>query len=406
MKNSLLIARHEFLTNVKRRGFLFTAFVLPLIIIAVQIVMIQFTAEQEAKTGSLGRVGYVDEAGLLEQAKKRPPEYVPYPDQETAHAALMEGEIGGYFLLPADYILRGEIHGYTTKNIPLGIQEQMQDFAQDNLLADLPPERVERLKNPLNLTMSTLQGDKQVDQESAMVTIFTPIIFAMIFMMSIFTTSGFLMQGVVDEKENRLIEILMTSVTPLEMLWGKIVGLGALGLVQVAFWLAAGGVVLTVGTQVWEVLEKVQISISMIILGPLYLVLGYLLFGSILSGIGASSTSMQEAQSISSLVSMLAVVPMFAFTSVLSNPNGSLPVILSLIPFTAPMTVMMRLPLADVPLWQIGLSLLLLVAAVGLVIWLAAQVFRVGLLMYGKRLGPRELITAIREGIDIVPRKD
>ena len=406
MNRILLVAQREFITNLRRRSFLFTAFGLPLIIIAAQFAIGYFAVQQSRTTGTLGQIGYVDLTSdqILSRAVDKPDEFQAYLDQESAMAALIDGEIGAYFVVPPDYLARGTIDAYAIKDIPRGIEQQMSSFLTDNLLGDWPPDRARRLKNPGNLTISTLDGQKEIKgDESAIAAVLVPIMFAVLFMMSIFTTSGFLLQGVVEEKENRLMEILMTSITPLQMLWGKILGLSALGLVQVAVWAVAGGLALSRGSSLWSSLENVSLPTSLLVWAPIYLLLGYLLYGALLASIGAAVTSMQEGQQISGIVSLVASIPVLFSVSFFNNANGPIPTVLSLVPFTAPIAIVMRLPFADVPLWQISLSLLLLVLTTLLIVWIAAQVFRIGLLMYGKRLGLRPLWTALRQGLDIVP---
>ena len=406
MKRTLLIARHDFLTNVKRRSFLFSAFGLPLLIIIAQFAIGAFVAEQSETTGSLGTIGYVDHTPdqVLNAAVEKPAEYRAYAQEQTARAALLDGEIGAYFVVPDDYVARGVVHVYATRDVPRGIESQMSSFLTRNLLTDWPAERVDRLQNPLNLSYATLGGEQEIrDDESAVAAVLVPLFFAIILMMSIFTTSGFLLRGVVEEKENRMIEILVTSVTPLQMLWGKILGLGVLGLVQIVVWGAAGALTLTQGSNFLPELASVSIPTSMLIWGPIYLLLGYLLYGALLAGIGASVTSMAEGQQVSGIVSLVAVIPMFAMSSFFENANGTLPVLTSLFPFTAPVAMLVRLSLADVPPWQIGLSVLLMGVGALLIVWIAAQVFRVGLLMYGKRLSPRALWAALRQGLDVIP---
>lgn len=405
MNRVLLIARREFMTNVKRRSFLLSAFGLPLIIIAAQFAVGYLAEKQSRATGTLGQIGYADLTSdqLLSLAVGKPAEFQAFANQESAQDALLAGEIGAYFVVPVDYMEQGVVHAYGIKDISRGIENQMANFLTDNLLAGWPPERAARLKDPGNLTISTLQGEQEISIESSIGVILVPFLFAMLFMMSIFTTSGFLLQGVVEEKENRLVEILMTSITPLQMLWGKLLGLGALGLLQVAVWSAAGGLVLSQGSSLWAALEDVSIPPPLLVWGPIYLLLGYLFYGALLAGIGASVTSMQEGQQIAGIFSFIAVVPMIGSIAFIENANGIFPTATSLIPFSAPVAMMMRLPFADVPLWQIGLSLLSLALTTLLIVWLAAQIFRVGLLMYGKRLGLRSLWAALRQGLDVVP---
>jgi ABC-2 type transport system permease protein len=398
MKRVWFVARREFITNIKRRSFLFTAFGVPLLLIMAQFAIGYFAQKQNEATGTLGQIGYVDLSHdrVLDSAVDKPDEFRAFADKKGAQAALVSGEIGAFFIVSADYVEHGIVHAYSIKDIPRGIQEQMSGFLIDNLLADWPAERAERLKDPSRLTISTPEGEKVIESdESVLVSILLPIIFAVVFMMSILTTSGFLLQGVVEEKENRLVEILITSITPLQMLWGKIVGLGALALVQITAWAVAGALVVSRGSGLWSGLDEVTVPAAVLVWGPVYLVLGYLLFGALLAGIGASVTSMHEAQQIASIVSLIAAMPMFLSVAFFNNANGHVPFILSLVPATAPVAMVMRLFFADVPLWQIGLSVLSLMLATFLVVWTAAQVFRVGLLLYGKRLGLRPLWHAV-----------
>jgi ABC-2 type transport system permease protein len=376
-----------------------------LLIIGIQFAVGFFIEQQSETTGTLGTIGYVDLTTdqILNLAVDKPNEFRAYPDQETAQQALVAGEIGAYFIVPANYKEQGTIHAYGIQDIPRGIEGQMTAFLTNNLLADWPPERVTRLRDPFNMSFSTLDEEKELNEASFIAVILVPLIFAMLFAMSIFTTSGFLLQGVVEEKENRLVEILMTSITPLQMLWGKILGLGALGLMQIAVWTAAGGLALSQGANLFSGLEDVTIPATLLTWGPLYLLLGYLLYGALLAGIGAAVTSMQEGQQIASIISLIAVAPLVLSFTFIENANGLLPIAMSLIPFTAPIAMVMRVPFADVPFWPLGLSILLVALTTLLVVWIAAQVFRIGLLMYGKRLGLRQLWAALRQGLDIIP---
>jgi ABC-2 type transport system permease protein len=193
---------------------------------------------------------------------------------------------------------------------------------------------------------------------------------------------------------------MMTSISPLDMLWGKILGLGALGVLQMVVWAVAGGAIFLISQDAGEMLASINLPGWLLGVGAVYLLLGYLLYGSMLGGIGASSSSAQEASSIAGIFSLLALSPMFAFASLLKDSNSALQVALSLIPFTSPTAMMMRLSLGTVPVWQIILSLLLLAAGAALVVWLAAWTFRVGLLMTGKRLKIKTLFQVIRRGSD------
>jgi ABC-2 type transport system permease protein len=335
----------------------------------------------------------------LAAEKERPPEYAAFPDQETAAAALENEEIGAYFVVPADYMASGMVQAFAPQPIPSGIEGQFLGYLKVNLLAHRSPAEVERLLTPAEISMATLDGRIDVDQKSGMVMIITPIVFAVLFVMAISMTSSLMMENVVEEKETRMVEMITTSITPLELLWGKIIGLAALGLFQIGVWILVGGAVLVLREDAAQALAGIHYPVWLLIAAVIYLFLGFILFGSLMSGIGASSSSMQEAQPIGGLFSMIAVLPLFFLQQFLVNSNGPLPTFLSFLPLTAPTAMVLRLAVGQVPWWQVAASLGLLAASVGLVIWLAAWVFRVGLLMTGQRLTPRGLMMAMRRTI-------
>lgn len=399
MKRYWIVAQHEFVTQLRRRTFLFMVFVFPLFIAGLSIFTGYLSGRQQEQTGALGQIGVVDAAGVLAAGHERPEEYVVFSGEDEAAAALADDRIGAYFVVPAGYMASGVVEAYAREPIPSGIENQFRNYLLANLLAQRPALEAERLRQPAEVTMQTLDGRIQVDEQTGFVMILTPLVFAVLFVLSISMTSSFMMENVVEEKETRMVEMITTSITPLELLWGKIIGLSALGLMQMAVWALVGGLVILLREDVAQMLSGVHYPVWLLALAILYLLLGYILYGSLLSGIGASSSSMQEAQALAGLFSIVAVVPLFFLGPFLENPNGSLPTTLSLLPFTASTAMMIRLVLGQVPWWQIAVSLGLLAATVGAIVWLAAWVFRVGLLMTGKRLTPRLLIQAMRQRV-------
>lgn len=394
-----LIARREYLYNFRRRSFLLTAFGVPAFSLLMTFIIINLAGDTFTATGQLGTIGYVDEAGLLVDAVEQPAEYTAFETEDAAHQALLAGEIGAYFVVPENFLQLGTVDAFAEANVPEGIQDQFTEFLETNLIAFAPVEvPVDRLLDPMNVKMVDIATGDVLEGEDAFIARFmTPFVFAFIFLMAVNTTSQFLMSGVVEEKENRMMEILITSVKPLEMLWGKVLGLGALGLTQVALWGVAGILFLqTPGNS--DIAELVRIPADFVIISLVYLLLGYFLFASILAGVGASVTAEQEGRQFSALITLPSVLPFMLMITFIQDPNGAVPVLLSLFPLTAPVSMIMRLPLTTVPAWQLGLSLGLMVVSVVVVMRLAATVFRIGLLMYGKRLSLRAIVAAVRQG--------
>jgi ABC-2 type transport system permease protein len=399
MRKIWLIARREYLVNFRRRSFLLTAFGVPAFSLIMMFVIFSLTESTYTGTGQLGTIGYVDQSGVLDLAVERPEEYVSFADTEAAQVALLAGEVGAYFVVPEDFMRQGRVEAYAAENVPEGIQDQFDAFVHANLMAQAPSQfPTARLIAPMDLTVVELATGNELDSEAAFVAKFlTPFIFAFILLMAVNTTSQFLMSGVVEEKENRMMEILLTSCTPLEMLWGKLLGLGALGLTQVALWAAAGyGLVRLQADSAFA--QAVHIPADYVAISLAYLILGYFLSAAIMAGIGAAVTAEQEGRSVAGLLTLPAVLPFLLLMTFIENPNGTVPVILSLFPLTAPVSMLMRMPMTAVPAWQLGLSLALMAASVLVMVWLAASIFRIGLLMYGKRLSPRAILTAIRQG--------
>jgi len=211
---------------------------------------------------------------------------------------------------------------------------------------------------------------------------------------AIFMSSGLLLQGLLEEKENRTLEVTLTSIAPQPFLLGKILGLGLLGLVQVAWLLLARGG-MGLGASSLGALGQINLPAGVWVLALAYFLLGYLFYAAVMAGIGAVSPSMRESSQYSVVVALFAGLPLFVLSALAGDPSGGLAVGLSLFPPTAAVTMPIRLAVSNVPGWQVALSLALLALAIGGVIWLAARLFRTTTLLRGSRLAPREILRAL-----------
>jgi len=207
-----------------------------------------------------------------------------------------------------------------------------------------------------------------------------PYVFTMLLFTSIFVSANYLLRGIADEKENRVIEVIISSVRPDELLKGKLIGLAAVGLTQVAVWLLMSIVPATMALS-----TVVHISSATLLGVVLYFALGFGLYATLMAGIGSLGTSYRETQQISGSVSMLAIAPLLLMTVILELPNGALARVLSFIPFTAPTTMVLRITTTEVPLIDYVISALFVIVGIWLVLKLSSKLFRFGLLIYGKR---------------------
>jgi ABC-2 type transport system permease protein len=201
-------------------------------------------------------------------------------------------------------------------------------------------------------------------------------------------------RSIIEEKTSRVFEVLLATIRPEELLAGKIVGVGSVGLTQVFLWLATAVLVSTTSLLAGVGAGGLHLALStaQIVFFVLYFLLGYLLYASIAAALGAMVNSEQELQQLNMLLVMPLVVCMISLGAVVTNPNGLFSIALSLIPFSAPLIMYLRLSIAAPPVWQIALSLLLLVAAIYAAVWLASRIYRVGILMYGKRPSLPEIL--------------
>lgn len=410
MRKVLEVARHEFIVSLKRPSFIIATLAIPLLGIVGLIVSTFFGGQageffEQQFVGTPKAVGYVDQVGLFTPPL---PEYealfIPYPDEEAGREALFAEEIETFLLIPENYLDTGRVVGYSKgRGLPTAItvsEERVRPFLVDHLLAGRVDEDLRaRVRAPLNLQPVSLspEGAGSEDTASFVANIAIPYAFSFLLVMSIFTSSGFLLQGVSEEKESRVIEILLSSLTPIELLAGKILGLGALGLIQILFWLGSGWALIGVAVTSLALFGAINLDLTTIVLALVYFLLGYLLFATLMASAGSLGTSAREGQQIAGIFSGLAAIPFMVSGFLWTNPNSLLAQILSYVPLTAPMMMLQRLGMAEVPLYQIALSLILLILGIGGALWAGAKVFRMGLLMYGKRPSVSEIWRALRQ---------
>ena len=395
MKKMLLVARHEFLTNLKSRTFLFVAFGMPIFIMVIMAVVTLVTADNIASISDTDQIGYVDDAGLI-VLNDESDLFVPIVSADIALDRLDNNEISAYLVIPKDYPETGNIEAYSYANLPDTFTDAVDMFLLSNLSDGLASNfPLERIIQDIDLTVEIQQMGRTLSTDAALGLFMTPMIFAIVFLMASQISATFLMSSVVVEKTNHIMEILITSITPMQLLLGKIIGLGSLGLTQMLIWIVVGVSITVIGADS-SILAGVVIPPDMIFLSLIYFILTYFLLSSLLAGISVIVNAEQESRQIAGLFVLPFVLPFFFVLQLLENPNGVIAILLTLFPFSSAITVIMRVSYAPVPIEQIILSLILLGGASMLVTWVSAKVFRWATLLYGKRPTPLELWRVIR----------
>lgn len=398
MIKTLQIAWNEFRKQVFRRRFIATL-LFPLIIIAIATVVGYITASSMIRA-STGAIGYVDPNGLLKNGVNRPGSdftFQPFAAEAEARAALENAEVKAYLTLAPDFLTSADVNLIYLKDQPDSgdLRDAFTAYRNTALLASQPAQVKARLLDGSTFSYTTPDGAR-TRTEDELPSFLLPMAMTIFFIMALLGGAQYLMQAVLDEKENRTIEVVITSVTPTQLMAGKILGLGLVGFVQMLVWLVAAAVGMSILSERIPFLRNVVITPDFITLALVLFVLQYLLLGSFMAAIGTMVNDAKQGQNYAAPFTLLAMAPFLFFVVILFDPNGTLAVLLSLFPFTAPMTLMLRYGMTSVPLWQIGLALVLLVLSVIGAMWLAGRIFRIGMLRFDKGVKWGELASSIK----------
>ena len=403
MNKTRLIFQHEFRHTIKRKSFIILALIVP--VLALIGTIVSQVVSPGGPSVETTTIGYVDEAGGFDQSTTQGHiELVRFDTPGDATAALIGGDISEYFVIPSDYLSTGVVDRYTLKRqleAPLAVSATIKNFLTSNMLADkVPPETVYRIEAPLTLVTTRLTATGEVAAEQGGYgNIIIPAIFGLLLALSLQASSMYLIEGLGDEKESRLIEVLLSSVSPRQLLTGKVLGLGAAGLVQVVVWLASLPLLLNLASStIGGFLGTIQLPANFLVLGIVYFILGYLLFATLSAGVGAISPSAREGQPLAMIYAMLVFAPLWFASLLFVFPDNPIWKALTIFPLTAPVAVMLRLGVTGIATWELAASLVVLVLSIILVMFLAIRAFRVYLLMYGKRPGWGEIVHNLRSG--------
>jgi len=402
MHKTFLILRYEFGQTVKRKGFIALTIIPPLLGL-IGIGVYQGVSGAAQPPPEAISIGYVDEVGGFDQfTEQENITLAPYPTEASAVQALINKEIKEYFVIPADFIDSGVIERYTTRrelDTPGATRNAINYFISTNLLAGKVPEStIVRIETPLNLvtTKLTETGEVAPDQ-GGLANFIIPAAFSLLLALSLIFASTYLLRSLSEEKETRLMEILLSSVSPRQLLSGKLLGLGAAGLLQVVVWVVLIPPLLGLASSsIGGFVSTIQLPANFLALGIVYFILGYSLFAVLSAGVAAISPNVREAQGIASTYSMFAVAPLWFMSLLMFAPNNPVWTGLSIFPFTAPTLIMLRLGVSDVPTWQIATSIAVLCLCIFGGLLLAAKLLRTYLLMYGRRPNLREITRSLR----------
>jgi ABC-2 type transport system permease protein len=409
MNKVLLIIQREYITRVRKRSFIIMIFVVPLLILAMGGV-IALVAKNSNQLSSLQIVNVLDNSKIFD-GKFHDVSNIKFvkgdQDLNKAKATSKNDENISTLFIPADYIKKGGVQIFSKKKSAIQlteeIEKQMNDIAVNNSMLEhhIDPALVKMIKNT-NINVSSIEitntGDKDANIGPNIAIAIACSIFIYI---SLLIYGGQVMRGVIEEKTSRIIEVVISSVKPFQLMLGKIIGVGLVGLTQFSAWIIlsvisskiAGHAFNSPASPMTGILQTLQTIPFGYILSCFlfYFLTGYLLYSAMFAAVGSAVDSETETQQFMFPITMPLLFTYILSVSVLFRaPDSPLAVWLSIIPFTAPVAMMVRLPF-DPPVWQLALSMAMMVIGFLFTTYVAARIYRVGILMYGKKASFKEL---------------
>lgn len=408
MTNLGKVFKFEFLNLITRRSFLLMIVLVPLVPIVLFTLLGLLNDDQTQTLGQMFTsevanplpIGVVDQSGIVTDF----PDWltngnlVEVADEDTARQRTVANQLEGFFVISSDYLESGKVT-YFKPEINM-ITEIVQQGTLDELLnynlMDSDQDMFLRYTNPVNYTYEYLNPETADTRDQNLVANYVvPYVITMLFYMLILISSSIMINAVGKDKDNKTIEIMLTSVSPMDLFLGKLLGYGAASLLQMLAW--GGGVVafMKLGGQSLAFLQGTSLPNQVMILGIPYFLLGFFLYGSLMAGIGALAPNLREGNSSSFILTMPLIFVLLIINQLISEPNSFFITFLSILPLTSSVVMMTRLAIGMVPFWQIALSFGVLFATVFLVVRGVSNLFSSQTLLSGDKFNMKTFFRTI-----------
>ncbi len=433
-RDILVIAKREFIERVRTKAFVIGTILGPVFMAAIMVVP-ALMASKLAKSvsitvidaeGSLRTLVEDSLRGAAPDPEANKPEdpmnarprnqgstqFVIRPavgadvaaQREAAKKAVLAGKLDVYVVLPQDVLKESKAEYYSKsvtdfegiRAVDRAIEKAV--FAKRIGAAGIDPAQIAALTRPLDL--KRLRVSEEGEHEDQGISFFLSLILVMMIYVGTLMWGQIVMTGVIEEKTNRVVEVIVSSTTPRNLLFGKLLGVGGAGLLQFGIWIlglvsvsaASGSLAFLSG------LELPALNPVLIAAFPIFFLLGFFLYASLYAAIGSAVNTIQEAQNFIFPVMLPIIMAMVCWPVVMRAPDSTLAVVLSLIPFMTPILMFLRMSVLMPPVWQIALSVVLTSLTIAFVVWVAARIYRVGILMYGKPPNFPEMLRWVRHG--------
>ena len=432
-KLKLIIAR-EYMSMIGRKSFIVMTILLPVLMILIIALPLLIGYMNDAGS-DVEQVAVIDETGRYAAAIENNDLYSFVPmradsvGDPRAFYDKTSGSLAAVVVIPRDVDSTAQVTVYSDKTVNVSLKSHIARALSDTItqahIAAYGVPNLQRMIDEANVDIdvkSVKWGEDGSETESSTeIAMVIGMVLAFLTYMFVLMYGAMIMNGVIEEKTNRIVEVIVSSCKPFQLMMGKIIGVALVGLTQMAIWAvvmagitAITGSVLGVGAlvdpstamtqanmpadatvdmdlvNVWNAVMSVNYG-QILSCFVLYFIGGYLLYASLFAGFGSAVDQANDASQFTTPIILIMIVALYAGMACMENPSGPMAVWCSIIPFTSPIVMMVRLPY-DVPFWQLALSIVLLYATAAGMIWIASRIYRTGILLYGKKTSFKEIV--------------
>ncbi len=426
-----IVIRREYLERVSKKSFIVSTILMPLLMIGLMIAPTLLTIYNtpEEKT-----IAVVDNSGIIVPSLKNEESIKFIPSTAPIDSLKANSDIDGILVIGNNILTNNNgaslfTHDASSMMIEQNITKQIEEIIENQRLKNYNIENLDKIINEVNadITLSTYRIDEEKDStSSSTLSYIIGMLMSLLLYMFLLLYGQLVMTSIIEEKNNRVLEIMVSSIKPGQLMMGKILGIGFVALTQVLIWAAlmismsafvmpalmpadimadvsamnsgAGSAALSTDVELLQALSiigDVGYIISLFTYLTLFLIGGFLFYAALYAAIGSAVDNIQDAGQLQSIVVVPIILGLVLSMSVVADPNSTLATVLSMIPFTSPMTMMTRVPFG-IPTWETILSLVILYGSFIFMVWVSAKIYRVGIFMYGKKPNIKELIKWIK----------
>lgn len=429
-----IIIKREYYERVSKKSFIFSTILMPLFMVALMIAPALLTI---FNTPELKRIAVIDNSGFIASSLKDGDGVEFVSIDEPLEAAKANDSIDGILVIGKNVLTSANdvslyTHDASSMTIEQNITNQLEKTIEDNRLRNYNIENLDQIINDVkaDITLSTYRINEEEEEDSSSSSFLSyaiGMLMSLLLYMFLLLYGQMVMTSIIEEKNNRVLEIMVSSIKPGQLMMGKILGIGLVALTQVLIWTGimvamsafvlpamlpaevmgevsafnSGGLNAATATNDIELIQALSVfgnvGYILTLFGylTLFLIGGFLFYAAIYAAIGSAVDNIQDAGQLQSVVVVPIILGLVMSMSVINDPNSSLATILSMIPFTSPMTMMTRIPFG-ISTWETIISLVVLYASFIFMVWLSAKIYRVGIFMYGKKPSIKELIKWVK----------